>query len=50
VKIHAAFAHYRDQLADADLRALDVDIKLVGEAIAEDLGSSAASQERKVGP
>ncbi|MES1202244.1 MAG: 5-bromo-4-chloroindolyl phosphate hydrolysis family protein [Pseudomonadota bacterium] len=40
VKLEAAFAHYRDQLADNELRALDTDIKLVGEAITEDIGAA----------
>jgi hypothetical protein len=38
VKLQGAFSHFRDQLADQDLRGLDVDIKLVGQAIEEDIG------------
>lgn len=37
-KLEAAFAHYADQLADEDLRLLDTELKLVSEAIREDLG------------
>jgi len=37
-KLQHAFAHYRDQLADQELAALDVEIKLVGEALTDDIG------------
>ena len=37
-KLQDAFDHYRDQLADEDLRGLDVDIRLVGQALEEDIG------------
>jgi hypothetical protein len=37
-KLQGAFGHYRDQLADQDLRSLDVDIRLIGQALEEDIG------------
>ena len=38
VKLQDAFAHYRDQLADQELKTLDIDIRLVGQALEEDIG------------
>ena len=40
VKLQEAFGHYREQLADEELRALDVDIRLVGDSLTEDLGAA----------
>lgn len=40
VKLKDAFDHYRDQQADQELRALDVDMRLVGDALREDLGQT----------
>jgi hypothetical protein len=38
IKLQGAFAHFRDQQADQDLRTLDVDIRLIGQALDEDIG------------
>lgn len=40
VKLEDAFVHYRDQLAEETLRELDVDIRLVGQALQEDVGNA----------
>lgn len=37
-RVQDAFIHYRDQLADQSLKTLDVDMRLVSEALADDLG------------
>ncbi len=47
VKLEAAFAHYAAQLIDEDLRLLDTELKLVSEAIQEDLGDRAPSTRRE---
>jgi hypothetical protein len=43
-------AHFRDQLADQDLKGLDVDIKLIGEAIEEDIGPIPVPTPRETEP
>lgn len=40
-KMIVAFDHYSEQLVDEDMRALDADIRLVNEALREDVGGKA---------
>lgn len=37
-KLETAFLHYADQLIDNDMKGVDVDIRLLNEALKEDLG------------
>lgn len=47
-KLEAAFTHFRDQIADQDLRALDIDIRLVDEALQEDIGEAPTKRDGSV--
>lgn len=38
VKLEDAFVHYADRLVDDDMKGVDVDIRLLNEALREDLG------------
>jgi hypothetical protein len=43
-RVQDAFTHYRDQLADQSLKTLDVDMRLVSEALADDIGDASAAR------
>lgn len=45
-RVQDAFAHYRDQLADQSLKTLDIDMRLVAEALSDDLGDRTAAGGR----